>query len=95
MTTIRLATDDDLRTINSQNVAGILQLPHLYVPTDEPDVMRSWGVARSDGGAPVSVYERLHPGSLVVSSFVGQYASRAELLYNGAEPASDFLASAP
>lgn len=91
MPTIRLATTDDMRAITSQNVAEILKLPHLYIATDEPDVMRSWGVARADGDGSVAIYERLFPGALVAPSYVGQRAERGELLYNGAEPAADFL----
>ena len=40
MRTIRLATVDDMRSIFSQNLEPIFALPSLYIPTDEPDVMR-------------------------------------------------------
>jgi hypothetical protein len=90
MPTIRLATDDDLRAITSQKLDEILRLPWLYIPTDEPDVMRSWGVAKATGDGSVAIYERLFPGALVAPSYVGQRAERGELLYNGAEPAADF-----
>lgn len=91
MPIIRLATVDDMRSITSQNVAEIPRLPHLYITTDEPDVMRSWGVARADGDGSIAVYERLHPGAIVAPCFVGQRASRGDLLYNDAELAADFL----
>lgn len=89
MPTLRLATLEDLRAINSQNMDEMLRLPHLYIPTDEPDAMRSWGVASQDS---IGDYERLYPGSLVAPVFVGKRAQRGDLLYNGAEPAADFLA---
>jgi hypothetical protein len=83
--TIRLATDDDMRAITSQNLDQIRRLPCLYIATDEPDVMRSWGVAleRTFGD-----FERLYPGALVAPHYDGQTVSRGDLLYNGAEPAA-------
>jgi len=86
--TIHLATVEDMRSITSQNVEAILQLPHLYIPTDAPDVMRSWGVADA---ANLGTYERPYPGGLVASAFVGQTAPRGDLVYNGAEPAAAFI----
>ena len=91
MPTIRLATDEDLRAITSRYVAEILKLPHLYIPTDEPDVMRSWGVARSDGDASVAWYAKRHPGAVVAPTFAGGMASRGDLLYHGAEAAEEFV----
>lgn len=88
--TIRLATLEDLRSIDSRNAQEILRLPHIYIATDEPDVMRSWGVASA---ATIGDYERLYPGALVVPCFVGQTASRGDLIYNGAEPAAEFVQS--
>jgi hypothetical protein len=49
MTTIRLVTDEDMRAITSQTLDRIKLLPHLYIPTDDSDVMRSWGVAMATG----------------------------------------------
>ena len=90
MTTIRLATDDNMRAITSQNLDEILRLPFLYICTDKPDVMRSWSVAVP---ATISHYERLYPGALVAHIFTGETASRGDLLYDGAEPAADFRPS--
>lgn len=90
MPTIRLATLEDMRAITSQNVEAIHLLPFLYIPTEQPDVMRSWGVARLE---TLPTYERLYPGGLIAPTFVGQFASRGELLYNGAEPAADFVSA--
>lgn len=87
--TIRLARLEDLRSITSQNVGEILKLPHLYIATDDPDVMRAWGVASA---ASIGDYERLYPGGLVAPQYVGETAERGDLLYNGAEPAVDFIA---
>lgn len=90
MPTIRLATDDDLRSITSQQLEKYDDLPCLYIPTAEPDVMRSYVVARSDGDGSVQIYERLFPGSVVAPRYVGDRVSRDDLLYHGAEPAADF-----
>ncbi len=92
MPAIRLANDEDLRAITSRNVAEILKLPHLYIPTDDPDVMRAWGVARSDGDASVAWYAKRHPGAVVAPIFAGEVASRGDLLYHGAEAAQEFVA---
>jgi hypothetical protein len=86
--TIRLATHEDLRSITSQNLDQITRLPFLYIAGAEPGVMRTWGVA---GENTVPDTERLYPGSLVAPRYVGETASRGDLLYNGAEPASDFM----
>lgn len=86
--TIRLATVEDMRAITSANVGDILRLPYLYITTDDPDVMCPSGVASPDSLAD---YVRLFPGSLVAPCFVGERVSRGDLLYNGAEPAADFL----
>jgi hypothetical protein len=91
MPTIRLATDDDLRQITSQNLEPLDALPWLYIPADEPGMMRTWGVARSDGDASVAFYARQHPDALVAPKFMGQRVDRGELVYNGAEPAADFV----
>jgi len=91
MPAIKLATDVDLRQISSQNLGPIFALPWLYIPADEPGMMRSWGVARSDGDASVSFWARQHPEALVAPKFMGERVDRGELLYNGAEPAADFL----
>lgn len=94
MPTIRLATLADLRRITSKNVGDILKLPHLYIPTDDPDVVQGWGVAGTtgpDGESSVAEAERLFPGTLVAPCFVGKRVSRGDLLYHGAEPAADFL----
>ncbi len=90
MTTISLATGDNMRAITSQNLEEILRLPFLYICTDHPDVMRVWGVAHA---ATISDYERLYPGALVAHVYVGETASRGDLLYDGAEPAADFRPS--
>lgn len=102
MPTIRLATDDDMRPITSRNLDEIDKLPHLYIPvsavdialpplpfpTEGLDLMRTWGVAHE---RTIPDYARLFPDALVASKYFGQYADRGELLYNGAEPAADFL----
>lgn len=88
MTTIRLATDDDMRSITSQNAAEIRRLPFLYIDTDESDVMRVWGVAL-DRTLPDFV--RLYPAALVAPKYAGERASRGDLLYHGAEPAASLL----
>lgn len=88
MPTIRLPTDDDMRSITSQNVDDIKQLPHLYIATAEPDVMRVWGVALERGFDDSA---RLYPDALVAPRYAGQTASRGELLYDGAELAVDLL----
>lgn len=88
--TIRLATDDDMRAIDSRNLDAIHRLPWLYIPTDDGEVMRSWGIAHESGIADSA---RLHPGGLVAPHDFGQYVNRGDLLYNGAEPAADFLPS--
>jgi hypothetical protein len=89
MPTIRLATDDDLRQISSQNWEAVLQLPFVYVP--DGDAMAPRGVARSDGDASVVFWARQHPDALVAPKFMGERVDRGDLLYNGAEPAADFL----
>ena len=88
MPTIRLATDDDMRAITSQKLDEILRLPFVYIPTLEPDVMRVWGVALA---TTLPDTARLYPDALVAPSYAGERASRGDLLYNGAEPAADFL----
>lgn len=90
MPTIRLATDDDLRQISSQNLEPIFALPWLYIPAEEPGLMRTWGVARSDGDASVAFYAHQHPDALVAPKFMGGRIERGELLFYGAEPAADF-----
>ena len=55
MPTIRLASDDDMRAITSQTLDRIKLLPHVDIPTAEPDVMRSWGVAKATGDGSVAV----------------------------------------
>lgn len=87
MPTIRLVTDEDMRAITSQNLEEITRLPHLYIPTDEPDGMRSWGIALERGFAD---YLRLFPDALVAPHSFGETASRADLIYHGAEPAADY-----
>jgi hypothetical protein len=90
MPTIRPATDDDMRAITSSTLEKIDELPHLYVPTDDPDVMRSRGVAHKDRIADEA---RIFPGCLVAPRFAGQTASRGDLLYHGAEPAAEFVSA--
>lgn len=89
MPTIRLATDDELRAITSQTLDDMLKLPFIYIATPEPDVMRVWGVAQA---LTLPDTERLHPGALVAPRYAGERAARGDLLYNGAEPAADFVA---
>ncbi len=86
--TIRLATSEDLRLITSQTRDLIMRLPFLYIAVAEPDVMRTWGVARE---GTLADSERLHPGALVAPRYAGETASRGDLLYNGAEPAAAFM----
>lgn len=88
MPTIRLATLEDMRAITSQNLDVIKLVPYLYIPTAESDVMKAWGVASME---TLAVYERLYPGGLVAPAFVGETASRGDLVYNGAEAAADFV----
>ncbi len=90
MPSIQLATDRDLRGVSHRDQDALLRLPYLYIPADEPGVMRVWGVARSDGDADVAFYARKHPEALVAPRYMGERADRGELLYNGAEPAADF-----
>ena len=92
MPTIRLVTEADMRAITSQTPEKLDALPWLYIPTDEPDRMRSWGLAKGYGDGGVAVYARLFPGALVAPHAFGQFASRGDLLYHGAEPADDFPA---
>jgi hypothetical protein len=88
MPTIRLATDADMRAIDTRNLSAIDKLPWFYIPTETAEVMRSWGVARAEY---VAEQVRLHPGTLVAPHGFGQWADRGDLLYHGAEPAADFL----
>ena len=93
---IRRATDDDMRGQTSTAPdAELWRLPFLYLPTEDPAVMRRWGVAMAEGDGSVAVYERLFPGSLVAPKHMGQYVERGELLYNGAEPAAAFVSVPP
>lgn len=97
MPTIRLATEEDYRAVTSKNVEDLLRLAHLYIPTDEGDMMRAWGVAGTPAhGGENSVHTtvRLYPGALVAPCFQGQLVSRGDLLYHGAEPAADFVPGA-
>lgn len=91
--TIRLATAEDMRAITSKNVDELRRLPFLYIAMThlrpaEPDIMKSWGVASHDS---IADYERLYPGALVAPHHFGEIVDRGELLYNGAEPAADFI----
>lgn len=102
MPTIRLATDDDMRSITSKDLSPINVLPHVYIsvtavdiplpplrfPVESIELMRSWGVAQLSS---LAAYVRLYPGCLVAPRNFGQFVDRAELLYYGAEPAADFL----
>lgn len=101
MPTIRLATDEDLRAITSQNLELLDALPWLYILVshidhdvpqdgDAPDMMRTWGVAKGHGDGSIFGYERLYPGAVVAPRNFGHRVSRAELLYYGAEAAADF-----
>lgn len=85
--TIRLATVEDMRAITTKNLEDVQRLPFLYIPTDDPEVMRVWGVANADS---VRGTEKAYPGTLVSAVYVGERADRGDLLYNGAEPAADF-----
>jgi hypothetical protein len=88
MPTIRLATLEDMRAITTKNLQDIERLPFLYIPTDDPEVMRVWGVANEDS---VREAAKNFPGTLVAAVYVGERADRGDLIYNGAEPATDFL----
>jgi hypothetical protein len=83
-----LATDRDMREISSQHLDEIQRMPFFYIPTDDPDVMRSWGVALEQN---VADNVRLYPGALVAPGFAGENASRGDLLYNGAEASAAFV----
>ena len=52
--------------------------------------MRSWGVADA---ATLGHYELLYPDGQVAQAFVDETASCGDLLYNGAEPAADFVSA--
>ena len=78
---------------HGRDLAPIFELPWLYVPTAEPDMMRASGVARADGDGAVHIRVKHHPGALVAPRFAGEVASRDDLLYHGAEPAEEFCAS--
>jgi hypothetical protein len=88
MPTIRLATDADMRAITSRDLSPIMALPWFYIPTNDGEVMRSWGVARAEYTGDQT---RLFSGTLVAPHGFGQWADRGDLLYHGAEPAADFL----
>ncbi len=92
---IRLVTHEDMRPIDSRNLDAIKRLPFLYVPTDDPQVMRVWGVAGtlSDGGEnTVEAAERHFPGTLVAPRYFGERPTRGDLIDMGAEPAAKHLA---
>jgi hypothetical protein len=92
--TITLATVEDLCAISSQNLDAIKRLPYLYVPTDDPEVMRVWGIAGSTiagGESSVVAAERNFPGTLVAPHYFGERPMRADLVDLGAEAATDFL----
>lgn len=89
MPTIRLATQDDMRVQTSRTpLEELWRLPWLYVPTDDDEVMRGWGVASQSS---IADYVRLYPGALVAPKYQGERVDRGELLFYGAEPAADFL----
>lgn len=101
MPTIRLATDDVMRAITSQNLDQLNALPHLYILAshldwnapqegEAPDVRRTWDLAKGHGDGSVFIYERLYPDAVVAQRNVGQRVSRADLVYHGAEPVVDF-----
>ena len=79
-----------MAAITSQALGKMDALPWLYIPTEDPEQMRSWGLAKGYGDGSVAVYARLFPGALVAPHAFGQFASRGDLLYHGAEPADDF-----
>jgi hypothetical protein len=104
MPTIRLATDDDMRAIDSRNIAQINDLPHLYIPIEAVDIplppldiptvgvdlMRTWGVAMMPSLAD---FVRMYTGALVAPRNYGQFVARADLLFYGAEPAAEFVSA--
>ena len=92
---IRLATDDDMRAIDSRNLDDIGRLPALYIALrhllpgeTDPDAMKHWGVAHEHSLAD---FARLYPEALVASHDFGDRASREDLVYHGAEPAKAFI----
>jgi hypothetical protein len=94
MTTIHLATDDAMRAITSQNLHEISRLPTLYIPLrdfipaeTDPDAMKHWGVAHE---RTLADYVRLFPDALVAPCCFGDRASRADLIYHGAESTEAF-----
>jgi hypothetical protein len=91
MPAFHLAVDLDLRRITSQNLEPVFALPWLYIETEEPGVMRCWGVARRDGDASVAFWAQRHPEALVAPKHMGTRVDRGDLLYYGAELAVDFL----
>ncbi len=95
MPTIRLATDDAMRAITSQNLHEISRLPTLYIPLrdfitteTDPDAMKHWGVAHERA---IADYARLFPDALVAPCCFGDRASRADLIYHGAESMAVFV----
>lgn len=95
MPTIRLPTHEDLAAITSRDLSPMKRVPHLYIalrhliPAEaDPDAMKAWGVACLPSLAD---YVRLYPDSLVAPHDMGDRASRADLIYHGAEPAADFV----
>jgi hypothetical protein len=99
MPAFRLATDDDLRPITSQNMEDLWLLPQLYIPveaeniplpplpfpTEGLELMRSCGIPKNE---TVADYVRPYPTALIAPKNFGQFVDRGELVYNGAEPAS-------
>jgi len=102
MPTIRLTTDDDMRAITSQKLDDVQLLPWLYIPVEAVNIplppldfpteglklMRTWGVAHESA---IADYARLFSEGLVAPKHLGQFVDRGELLFNGAEPVTDFL----
>ncbi len=97
MPDIRLATDDDMRAITSQNLDEISHLPTLYIALrhlapakTDPGAMKHWGVAHERSLAD---FARLYPEALVAPHDFGDRASREDLTYHGAKPAVAFVPS--
>lgn len=94
---ISLVTEEDMRSITSRNLEEIAPFPRLYIPLSsfiptetDPDAMKHWGIAYEKTPAD---YAQDYPDALIAPHDFGDRASRADLLYHGAEPIGDFVSA--